>query len=88
MTEHSDDDQRKWEERQRGLEQVREMLGQALIAHEMSDEESYEAMINIDLDNVAEDVQQRLDNLPDEDPIGYGAFGDNPEWIDRQLGDG
>jgi hypothetical protein len=47
MSNHSDDQRKRWEERQRGLEQVREMLGAALVAHEMTDEQSYEALLAI-----------------------------------------
>lgn len=45
-------------------------------------------MIAIDLENIVDDEQQRLQKLRDEDPIGFGAFGDRAEWIDKRLGDG
>lgn len=91
MSDHSDDQRKKWEERQRGLEQVRKMLGEALVAHEMSDAESQEVMTNIDAANIVDAEQKRLENrlknLPDEDPLGYAAFGDRPGWIDKHLDD-
>jgi hypothetical protein len=84
---NSDDQPLSKQERQRIHDEIRRIAAEATMAHTMSDQESQEAMINIELDNVIEDHQKRIDKLRDQDPVGYGAFGDNPEWIEKQLGD-
>lgn len=84
---HGDDhsDQQRRDQRRHQLDEVNRVTAEAAMAHSMTDEESYEAMLNIELENIAEDVAQRLEKLPDQDPVGYGFFGDRPQWIDRQL---
>ncbi len=51
---HSDDDQRKRAHREREHQQLRQMLAEAKMAHTMSDEESYEAMLVIAVDDAFE----------------------------------
>lgn len=88
MTDHSGDQPPlSKQERQRMLEQVREMLGEALVAHELSDAESVEAMNNIVLDDIIEDHQKRIDKLWHDDVLGMVAFGDDPGWIEKRLSD-
>ena len=69
------------DERRRILDEVREMLGEAKVAHSMSDEESEHALLAIQLD----DQQQRLDEMAEDDPVGFAMFGDDDGWLDRRL---
>ena len=69
------------DERRRILDEVREMLGEAKVVHSMSDEESEHALLAIQLD----DQQQRLDELAEDDPVGFAMFGDDDGWLDRRL---
>jgi hypothetical protein len=60
MSHTSDDDQRKREQRKRMHDQIREMLGQALVAHTMSDEESIEALLILDLESAFAGIDDDL----------------------------
>jgi len=60
MTAHSDDDQRKRAQREREHQQLREMLSQALVAHTMTDEESYAAMLVIAVEDAYADIDDDL----------------------------
>jgi hypothetical protein len=52
-------------ERQATLADIRQILGEALVAHSISDDRSHELLLDLELD----DEQQRIDKLYDEDPI-------------------
>jgi hypothetical protein len=39
------------------------------------------------LDAQLNNQQQRLDQLADEDPVGFVWFGDNDTWLDKRLND-
>jgi hypothetical protein len=75
-----DDDQRRKEERQRGLEQVHGMLGEALVAHEMTDEDSYMAMLDIEAEAEHTAEQERLQKMLEQDPIGT-IFRGEDQWM-------
>jgi hypothetical protein len=60
-----DDDQRKWEQRQRDHQQLREILGAALVAHTMSDQESAEALLVIDVESAYADIDDDLGDAGD-----------------------
>jgi hypothetical protein len=68
-------------ERRAILAQVRQALGEALVAHELRDQDSEHALLDPDLDR----EQQRLDQLWDDDPVGMAAFGDDDAWVNRRL---
>lgn len=82
---NTDDQPLTKEQRQQIHDQIRQILGAALVAHELTNEESYEALIVLDI----EEVQQRLlQKLWDNDTVGMVAFGqDSDEWIEKRLGD-
>lgn len=65
MSDHSDN-QRKREERRRQLAQVRRILAEAKTAHTLSDRESHEAQLDLDLTDHGEALEQ----LAHDDPIG------------------
>ena len=87
MTDTDDEQQQKRDERQRMLDVVRQILGEALVAHGLTDEESESAMFDMQLDAEQERLEQLLAQLWDKDPIGMGAFGDRPEWLAKRLGE-
>jgi hypothetical protein len=60
MSDTDDDDQRKWEQRQRGLDEIRRIHGEALVAHSMTDQESAEALLVLDLEDAYADIDKRL----------------------------
>ena len=66
---------------------IRQILGQALVAHVLTDQESEEAMLDQRLDAEQERLERLLAQLWDKDPIGMAAFGDKPEWLAKRLGD-
>lgn len=73
MSDNTPDDQRKRrEERQRGLDQVREMLGQALVAPTMTDAESAEALLVIAVEDAYAGVDGDLGDAGDS----HEALGD------------
>jgi hypothetical protein len=83
-----DHDQRsKCEERRRHVAEVRERLAVAKMAHTMTDEESQQALIVLDLEDVQERLEKRLINLWDEDAVGMAVFGESYAWVDKRLGD-
>jgi hypothetical protein len=63
------------EERQRILDDIDERLGEALVAHSMSDDESEEAVLDMALD----EQQQQLERLWHDDPVGCIWAGDDDD---------
>jgi hypothetical protein len=85
MTDHNSDQQKR-EQRKRQLDEVSRILGEALVAHSMTDQESEEAMLAIAVDDHLTDQQVKLQRLWDVDAVGMAAFGDDDGWVDRRLG--
>jgi hypothetical protein len=61
------------QERQRDLDVIRQILGQALVEHGQTDEESKSAMFDMQLDAEQERLEQLLAQLWDKDPIGMAV---------------
>lgn len=79
-----DTDDRRREERQRRLAEIRERTQEAVTAHSLSDEESELGLIDADLDR----QQAALDKLMHDDPVGMTWFGDRDDWVDKRMAGG
>lgn len=70
------------EERRRIVTETREIVGEALTSHALSDDECERALLDLDLD----DAQAALEQLQHKDPVGSTWFDHDDGWLDKQLG--
>lgn len=69
------------EERRRAMREIREQAAEAATAHSIPDDVAELALLYQGLD----DEQELLQQLAHDDLVGFIAFGDDDQWVDKRL---